>query len=99
MKNKLKFLVNRSNFLYHSYKEDPIYLNALLITSVNKKIINFLLKKGHFFNFDMDINIVLNHFEIWLIQFEEKEKKLCSISDRFVYKRVEQELPYPKKNN
>ena len=45
----------------------------------------------------MKINIVLNHFEIWLIQFEEKEKKICSISDRFVFKRVEQALPYPKK--
>jgi hypothetical protein len=94
--NKLEFLINRSNSMYQRYKQEPIYINALLIKNVNKKIIELLLSNGHLFKSEEDVNEVLNHFEIWYFQFLQHEKSVNSLKEKFVFNRIEEATAYPK---
>lgn len=94
--NRLKFLIDRSNYLYKKYKEDPIYIRALLIKDVNKEIIDFLLKNGHNFENVKEINEILDHFEVWYFQFIEKEKKVNALEQKFIFNRIDQATAYPK---
>ena len=95
---KLEFLINRSNILYKQYKEEPIYINALLIKNTNKKIIELLLSKGHLFNNTEDVNEVLNHFEVWYFQFIQLEKSVVSLEEKFVFNRLDQATAYPNQS-
>lgn len=94
--HKLKFLIDRSNYLYQLYRVNNVYINALLIKSVNKEIIEFLLSNGYKFNNDLEINKILNHFEVWYYQFIEHEKSINSLSNKFVFRRIDQATDYPK---
>ena len=98
MNNDIKefqFLINRSNYLYHKYKKEPIYLNALLIKRINDKIIDFLLNKGYNIDQNNEINLILDHFEIWDIQFSQHEKNVFSLIDEFIFERIDQATAYP----
>ena len=92
---RLKFLIDRSNYLYQKYRKEPIYINALLIKRVNHEIIDLLLKKGHIFNCDNEINLILNHFEVWYFQFSDLEKNVSTLSEEFIFQRIRQSSPYP----
>ncbi len=39
----------------------------------NQPFIDYLIKKGHLFNCVNEINLILDHFEVWYYQFLENE--------------------------
>ena len=98
VQSKLKFLIERTNQLYNLYRKDPLYVRALPLKNVNQKIIDLLLDHGFVFPLDQqtDINEIINHFEIWLFQFNELKKTNTTLSDQFIFQRLPQATPYPK---
>lgn len=96
-REKLKFLIERSTHVYQLYLSDKIYVHALLIKSVNAEMIRFLIKEGHLFEKNQTVNKVLTHFEIWYQQVINQEKSLPELNDPFVFERLPQAIPYPKK--
>ena len=98
VKTQLNFLFERTNQLYQLYQKEPIYIRALPLKNVNQKIIDLLLDHGFIFPLDQqkDINEIINHFEIWLFQFNELKKTITTPSDPFIFQRLPQATPYPK---
>lgn len=95
-KKKLSFLIKRSNLLYQQYLNKPIYINALSIKSVNSAIIDFLIQNGYLFNNEEAVNNVITHYEGWYFQFLEYERQGFDLSSKFIFKRLDDVLPYPK---
>jgi len=96
-KKELKFLIDRSNKIYKDYySKKPIFLYAKQLKVCNKKIIDFLYTKGYLFDDIESINILLNHFEIWLFQFNEFETKKTKLNEKFVFQKIKESIPYPK---
>ena len=99
VQEKLRFLVLMTNRLYEIYKDEPILVNAMRIEVVNRKIVDLLYNDGHFFGVENRTLVfgIIDHFQVWLLQFYDHRKVVVKAGDTFIYERWAQAVAYPQK--
>ena len=98
VQENLRFLVLMTNRLYKIYKDEPILVNAMRIEVVNRKIVALLYNRGHLLGSENRSLVfkVLDHFQVWLLQFHEHRKEVLKADDTFIFERWEQAVAYPQ---
>ena len=95
----LYLLMQLSRMAYQKYLQNKIYLHALAIRSSNRKIYDFIV--AHLANLPEplhdDFIQLLNHYDIWMAQFDEFEtKNKPALSDGFVFYHIDDQSAFPK---
>ena len=88
--NPLRFYMRLSSCAYSQYINSSIFLHAKCIYESNCKIINLIEKHVELIPYEIQFDCVrlLNHYQIWVIQYLELEKAIIpSAKTEFVFVR------------
>lgn len=95
----LSFLLRLSGRAYEKYMGNKIYLHALNIRKANEMVYHLILDKIHFIPDELQNDCIelLNHYDCWMLQFKEEEQKIKpSLSDEFIFYRLDDQMAYPR---
>lgn len=99
IKHQLYRAILRSEKAYEYYKKQRKYHQALRIYKANQEVYSFL-EKLYLTCEEELLNIVFEyifHLEDWFEQFNELRNKRPSLSEEFVFERLEFGISYPQK--
>ncbi|GIM60946.1 Uncharacterised protein [Bergeyella zoohelcum] len=89
----------RSTKAYSIYLRRKTYYNAKRIYNANEIVYHSLNQLLQYDLTDNELGEIINyqfHLENWFIQFQNKEKKILSIEEEFVFEPFEDNIPFPK---
>ena len=84
---------------YNKYLKNKIYLHALTIKSANTRIYNLIVSNLAYVPEELqdDILNLLNHYDIWFIQFNDYEMKIKpALSDNFIFTHLDDQCAFPR---
>lgn len=95
----LNFLMELSNITFSKYLPNKFYLHALCLKKSNKAVYKYIIKHAHIWPayVQSDMANLLNHYDIWFIQFENfRSKKDFELNESFVFYHLDEQSAYPK---
>lgn len=97
----LNLLMELSNAAFSRYLVNKFYLHALCLKKNNEAVYNYITKNAHIWPsfIKADIINLLNHYDIWFMQFENfRSKKVFELNDPFVFYHLDEQSAFPKES-
>lgn len=95
----LGLLLARSQCAYEAYLERRVYLNALRLLRINRRIVRLLHGQAGWVPSRVmpDAVLLLNHYECWLIQFGSHRRQIQpALGDPFIFPAIDPQNAFPK---
>jgi len=95
----INFFLRLSGKAYANYTVNKIFLHAQRIKIANQKVYGLLEESAAFLPEELlpDALELLNHYGIWMAQFEECVKELQpKLGDIFVFRQLDDQSAFPK---
>jgi hypothetical protein len=96
---KLVLLMDLADRAFENYLENKYYLHALCIRKNNKAIYRFIIENAAELPVSLQPHFIslLNHYDIWMTQFEDFEKQRpFKLDEPFVFYHLDAKSAYPK---
>lgn len=92
------FQLESSQGSYEDYKNISHYMNAKIIYTINRNLLNFIITHSYLIlEEDKErFQLLIRHFSGWMNQFEHVEKvRNPDLDDTFIFERINGTIAYP----
>lgn len=96
---QLRLLLAQAQLAYECYLGNRLFLHALNIRTVNKRIIRLLYRQANFIPEPLakDVAVLINHYETWLSEFSHhRRRQRPSLDSAFVFIALDPSNSFPK---